>query len=66
MPDKKKPLAALIIEMVKGKNKDEGEGEEPGDLDMVAEEILSAIDSGDAPGLAMALKDFVYMCQGEE
>jgi len=71
MPDKKKGknMAALVIEMVKKKDKPEADTEDSyddADKVAVAEEILTYIGNGDPEGLAMALKDFIYICQGSD
>ena len=70
---KKKPIAALIMaEMKKSKSGDDSEedydmeDDEESDYDegllASSEEVIGAIESGDAEGLAMALKAFVEQC----
>lgn len=75
-PEKKKPLAALIVANLGKKkpmpesdmpNTEGSEVEEEGESDdygIMASEILDAIESKDPAGLATALKSFVSSCGG--
>ena len=71
-PDKKKSIASLIIGSSapqEGASEMPGQEEEPqGDmgLESAAEEIMSAVKSGDAKGLVDALKSFMDMCESSE
>lgn len=69
--DKKKGLAALIIEaspkFSKEKVKESSSDEvEASDEETAAEEILSAISSGDAKALSEALSAFIQLCENVE
>lgn len=68
MEKKKGGLAALIIEAnpkLKGE-KEEAPKEEKSDKELVAEEILSALNSGDASGLSESLSSFIKLCEYDE
>ncbi len=68
-PDKKKSIASLII----GSSAPQAEGQEPQQeeqqedqgLQSAADEIISAVKSGDSKGLVEALKSFMDMCDSD-
>lgn len=77
--DKKKGLVIAIMGKMGKKPKPEGEdmegdamhsdeedASEPNEKEAMASEILDAIKSRDAKGLAEALESFVSCCSGEE
>lgn len=57
--DPKKTAATLVVEIGKGPKEDEGK---EGYL-AASEAVLKAVEKKDAKGLALALKDFVDICE---
>lgn len=65
IPDKKK-MATMIVADLKKPDQMPEEGGESSAYEAIASDILSAIDAGDAKGLAEALRAFHMECESGE